>query len=155
MRHLTEVLRLEHRTVLDHLNRIEAALAEGSNETLRAELTFLESGLVPHRRKEEEFLFPELDRRFGSECPPVRCMIEDHAEEKAHVRGLREALDASDRDGIRRSVLALLNHLRNHIWKEENVLFPMAEEVLEGPAQERVLAGFREVGSCCGECREP
>lgn len=155
MNTLTETLRQEHRTVLEHLNRLEIALVESAERGVRAELTFLETGLVLHRRKEEEVLFPELDRRFGAECPPVRCMLDEHSEERRLLRELNRALEAHDRAEILRSGNAILHHLRNHIWKEENVLFPMAEQVLEGPQRERVLAGFREVGVCCGECHLP
>ena len=34
--------------------------------------------------------------------------------------------------------------LRQHIWKEDNVLFPMAKQVLEPPAAEAMLARFRD-----------
>mgnify|MGYP001618071809 CR=1 FL=1 len=141
MSELTEPLTREHEIILRHLTRLERALWDHTDESMRAELNALRGVLVPHRRKEEEVLFRELTLSL-----PVQCLLDEHEEEERLIGTLRSALDSGDRDTVVRSGQSLLDHLRNHIWKEDHILYPMAEQSIEGEARNRVLAGFRQEG---------
>lgn len=152
METITDVLRREHRVVLQTLDRFEKALETGSNETLRDILRFFDERLTLHRRKEEEVLFPELAHQLPPHSGPVPCMLEEHAEEKWRLTVLREALEAGEREEVERHGRAVIALLRNHIWKEENVLFPLADQILAEDSRERVRRGFQEIGCCCPEC---
>jgi hemerythrin-like domain-containing protein len=154
MEPVTEVLGREHRVVLGVLDRFERALEEHRFEDLRDPLSFFEERLVLHRRKEEEVLFPALAPHFPPGMGPVACMIEEHRDERVHLDRLAEALDLNDAAAVVSHGHAVLQHLRNHIWKEDNILFPMAERLLDRAARERVLAGFAGIGCCCPECGE-
>jgi hemerythrin-like domain-containing protein len=79
-------------------------------------------------------------------------MLEEHLDEKKHLSALAQAVDQDDWTAIRREGEYLLQLLRNHIWKEDNILFPMAEDLLDEEARLRTRQGFEKIGSCCPEC---
>ena len=155
MEQLTEILTREHQTVLGALDRLEEAIEADSRSAIEDALHFLDERLIPHRRKEEEVLFPELAKRFPPDAGPVVCMLEEHGEERRRLSALWIALGSHDRKAVVQEEQAVLDHLRGHIAKEETVLFPMAEALLEGDARSRVHAGFRSIGACCTECAVP
>jgi hemerythrin-like domain-containing protein len=107
-----------------------------------------------HHMKEEEALFPALVERgmpvLGS---PIGVMLHEHEEGRAHLRGLREALGGLDKDpaGARRRLVdearEYVHLLRQHIEKENVILFRMADEMLDAVAVRKVLVKFDEADS--------
>lgn len=158
MTNITQNLRREHQVVLAKLAEFEAALERHDVAAIRDGVRFLEEKLVPHRRKEEEALFPALGKHIGTEVGPVACMLEEHREEGDKLQELREALaQSSGAEGRARVAVAgqqILSHLRAHIQKEDNVLFPMVEGMLSEPEKREAQARMASIGSCCGECGE-
>jgi hemerythrin-like domain-containing protein len=152
---LTEILVDEHKTVLEKLDRLEEAVSDGDREAAQSLLSFFEFDLQLHRRKEEEVLFPALGEHIGIDSGPVACMLEEHAREKTLVRDLRASLEqAGGGANLRRAVGAFVSHLRLHIQKENEVLFPMAENLLPPEQKEIVFDGMRRIGSCCAACSD-
>lgn len=152
MEPVTQVLSREHRVVLARLDDFEKALDGYSPDALFDALRFFDERLILHRRKEEEILFPALARHFPPNIGPVSCMLEEHRDEKVHLDGLRRALEAGEREVVITHGRHILKHLRNHIWKEDNILFPMAERLLGAEEIEVVRKGFQAIGCCCPEC---
>ncbi|MBI4230111.1 MAG: hemerythrin domain-containing protein [Planctomycetes bacterium] len=150
---LTEILVNEHKTVLEKLDRLQEAVTDGDRQAAGALLSFFEFDLQLHRRKEEEVLFPALGEHIGVDSGPVACMLEEHAKEKTLLRDLRAAIEqAGSAPPLRRATDAFVSHLRLHIQKENEVLFPMAENLLPPEQKELVFDGMRRIGSCCAAC---
>ncbi len=137
---LLNKFREEHTHALEELLRLESALQDivdgqpvtSRIEPLRAFAAFLGEALDAHFRQEEDELFPRLSRVMGHDGGPVRVMLEEHRIiREAHAR-MQDELDspAPDSTTVRRSGETILNVLRDHIHKEDNVLFPMAERFL-------------------------
>jgi hemerythrin-like domain-containing protein len=90
-----------------------------------------------HHEKEEKHLFPALERygipRAGG---PIGCMLDEHEEGRLHIRSAVAALQGAehgDRDSqraVRSEAMAYARLLRQHIEKENQVLFVAAERVL-------------------------
>lgn len=150
---LTEILVAEHKTVVEKMDRLEEAAAAGDTRTVEKLLSFFEFDLQLHRRKEEEVLFPALGEHLGTGSGPVACMLDEHVREKTLVREMRAAMEGTGGPlPLRRAVAAFVGHLRAHIEKENEVLFPMAERVLRPEQKEAVYEGMRRIGSCCAAC---
>ena len=148
---ITEILGREHQVVLGRLSELEKALDSYSEETLRDTLRFFDEGVTLHRRKEEEVLFPALSAHFPSGTGPVACMLGEHREEKRQLDELRQALERGDRGKVLVHGRFIVDHLRQHITKEDQVLFPMAESLLDHAQRDRISAGFESIGNCCPE----
>lgn len=112
-----------------------------------------------HHAKEEDVFFPLLkERGIPEEGGPIGVMLNEHVLGRDCVRRMREASEKAEFDGAQFVAAArqLVPLLRQHIFKENNVLFKMAENVLNEAddgilfdrftevEQERELAGLHE-----------
>jgi hemerythrin-like domain-containing protein len=100
-----------------------------------------------HHGKEEDRLFKALtDQGFPANGGPIAVMLHEHEEGRTHVRALAEigagagALSSEECDRVRHHALEFVPLLRQHIRKEDEILFPAAERALP-PA---VLAALAE-----------
>ena len=98
-----------------------------------------------HHQKEEKVLFPALcDAGVPKDGGPVGVMLNEHDEGRHHIRAMEQALvdaaegDADARENLVREGLGYVALLRAHIQKENMILFPMAEQVLDMSQQESV-----------------
>jgi hemerythrin-like domain-containing protein len=105
-----------------------------------------------HHGKEEDLLFPALQEMgIPREGGPVGVMLADHAQGRAYIKNLDEAIGRFAKgDKIAkvdiienaRGYAALLNH---HIFKEDNILFPLADRVIPQEKQESLVKEFDKV----------
>lgn len=149
----TAILRQEHEAVTRMLEAAEQAAGKlERNEKVRPNLLegigeFFELFVDKcHHGKEEELFFPALAKKgMPVEGGPIGVMLREHEEGRELARRMREAANAYAK-GDRAAGTAWASAagrygrlLREHILKENNVLFPMAEGILS-PAEEEALA---------------
>ncbi|MFN8240382.1 MAG: hemerythrin domain-containing protein [Bacteroidales bacterium] len=115
-----------------------------------------------HHAKEEKLLFPLLaERGLSMQQGPVAVMMHEHVEGRAFVKGMRDNLDmfiSGNKEAIVRvheNMLGYAGLLQNHISKENNVLFRMADRMLSGTDQDKLLAKFSGVEEGCREGERP
>ncbi len=102
-----------------------------------------------HHAKEERQLFPMLESRgLPARAGPTSVMREEHEIGRRHITAM-EAVAAMaaegpgpDRDAFVRHAFDFVTLLREHIEKEDQILFPMAERMLDQAAQSELLAAF-------------
>ena len=124
----------EHTQALDALARLEAAALalEGGAapaphlEAVREAHTILTTVVREHNEKEEVILFPVLEGRA-----PTSVFIQEHRELRALEERLGRALDGTGSlQAATEIALAIVDLLRAHIAREDEVLFPAARSVL-------------------------
>ncbi len=101
-----------------------------------------------HHAKEEDLLFPLLkERGIPEEGGPIGVMLQEHVLGRDCVRRMREASEAAEFDGPTFAVAAneFIPLLRQHIHKENNVLYPMGEQVLSEADDTDLTAKFSQV----------
>jgi len=99
-----------------------------------------------HHGKEEGFLFPAM---IGAGIPdrggPIGVMLAEHAQGRKLIRDMEESISkAVDRMKLAQAAREYASLLRNHIQKENTILFPMAERVLTETQLEKLYEGFEE-----------
>ena len=145
----TEVLRQEHRVILRAIVLLEVAAARlGAGQTLRDGLweellewlrAFADRN---HHAKEEQYLFPALgEAGVPTQGGPVSVMLEEHAEGRA----LLQAMAAGPAERRVEAARRYGQLLRDHIDKENGVLLPLAETVLDQQGRLLVARGFEKV----------
>ncbi len=103
-----------------------------------------------HHAKEEDVLFPALEQAgIPREGGPVGVMLHEHARGRAFVKGLGEAVmtyrSSGDAHGVVENARSYADLLRQHIYKEDNVLYMMADQRLSAAEQDRLFDEFERI----------
>lgn len=130
-----------HKQILDFFWRWELKAQEAQWATPQEQgalvntlLRFHDDVLEIHTRQEEESLFPRIERELDG---PVACMLEEHRQASALLGQLMDdarALMAGEAVFAEQAVprvRAMAQLFRQHIQKENQVLYPMARNVLD------------------------
>ncbi len=96
-----------------------------------------------HHAKEEKILFVELEKPgVLAHCNPVPQMLREHEEGRRLAREMRTALRQNDREKLMAASLGYATLLREHIMKEDQILYPMAEEALSPEVKKTIEERF-------------
>ena len=163
--HMIDTLQKEHEKILSFLDKLEAAnqriqkmgeyrVEEKEWEDLK-HITEHLIGAEPHHQREEQILFPELEKRgvFG----PPQVMKKEHEDLRTHKHELERliteisALDFNDlKKQLDVNAKFLVFNLRDHIFKEDNILYPTALEVItESEIWQEIKVAADKIGYCC------
>jgi hemerythrin-like domain-containing protein len=145
----TAALRDEHAVILRALALLErlGEALEAGGPVDRERLAWLRGFFGTftdrcHHAKEERHLFPALERHgIPKEGGPLGVMLEEHEQGRALIRAMA---DSDDRE-VAAAIQAYVNLLRGHIYKENEVLLPMAEHVLAGEEKAELARAFETV----------
>jgi len=149
----------EHHAVevaLQILEKVAAATGAGDRQAPDhlSELLDFFKGFVDrcHHGKEEDVLFPELERRgVKRDGGPIGVLLAEHEIGRGHVRSMAERLqalrggDAGAAAGIGEHARAYREMLEAHIQKENNVLFPMADRLVDQDTAEDLAEQFEGI----------
>ena len=151
----TEALKYEHRII----ERVLAALEKLTKSPGDIQLDLWEKAIdfirnfadKCHHLKEEGVLFPVLEEHgIPREGGPVGMMLVEHEEGRGYVRGMAAALSLAKRDpeaariALAEHARAYIRLLREHIAKEDQILFEMADAELTAEEQKKILKEFEE-----------
>jgi hemerythrin-like domain-containing protein len=149
----------EHRIIekaLDAMEAWTAKLAAGSESDDKVELARFVSFIqgfadAYHHGKEEDVLFVAMNEHgFPSHTGPVAVMLHEHELGRSHVRALDElarqtpAWSDDDLASLGRVVREFSSLLRQHIRKEDQVLYPMADARLPAPVKDEMFRRFQD-----------
>ena len=159
----TEVLSEEHRVI----ERVITALETGAwkleqNETVHPDFFIQATDFIKgfadgcHHKKEEGVLFKYMvENGMPVEGSPVGVMLQEHELGRQYTRSLRSAAEQmKNSDGVQKQnaqseviknarLYAML--LRQHIGKEDQILFPMADRIIPISQHDAVWDGFEHV----------
>ena len=133
---VTDALLGEHGVFHLLIEQLDDAL--GRCETLsemRVAAEPLAISLLGHHRVEEETLLTPYERATGS-LGPLKCLRHEHEQMNHLVRAIFRGADA---DEMREQIRALLDIVRRHLTREEQLLFGLARQQL--PDGERASSG--------------
>jgi hemerythrin-like domain-containing protein len=100
-----------------------------------------------HHAKEEDILFKELNKpEIEMHCNPTEQMLVEHDEGRAFVKGMETRLNEGDKTRVVRNARAYAQLLKEHISKEDDILYPMADEALSEKTKKQMLEKFKEIG---------
>jgi hemerythrin-like domain-containing protein len=155
----TDVLTEEHRLIEQVLNTLEAGSKRlESGQPVRPEFFLSATDFMRgfadgcHHQKEEGVLFTRMEARgIPTDGCPLGVMLAEHAVGRQYTRALHSAAlamqageDNADQRAIQssRSYIAML---RQHIYKEDNILFPMANNVIPAEQHDQIWEDFEHV----------
>lgn len=162
--HPISILKAEHEVILDNLKALERIVKRVKSDTnlgqLNKDLKKLEPILEllleaeSHHQREEKSIFPRLEER-GITGPPNVMRIE-HEDLRARKKALKKLLD--ERNTLDHNYLAnkvyelgmyIVLTLNDHIYKENNILYPLALRTIPENEWGRIREEFDAIGYCC------
>ncbi len=159
-----QILKAEHDRIAAVVNVLEAIAAGVDNGQLPAPGTI--AGAVEflrgyadqlHHGKEEALFFPRLvERGVPSQGCPIGGLTHEHEKGRALVSALAEwspAPGQGPRDALpalREILRGLVALYRDHLWKEDEMVFPMADRFLTPADQAELSRQFAELDQSFG-----
>ncbi len=155
----------EHEIILSFLDRLEKIIQKiqeiedyqtknRDGEELRRIAEHL-IGAEPHHQREEKVLFPKLQERelFG----PPEAMRQEHKELRKYKHRLKELAKKVNKNNfanVKKELKVvsefLVFNLRNHISKENDILYPMALQMIkEQELWQEMKTAADKIGYCC------
>jgi hypothetical protein len=110
-----------------------------------------------HNRKEEDHLFPLIERRgIPRAAGPLAVMLSEHEQSRqllARLVPLATRYAAGDRSTLE-ALEAVFDEystlLKNHFWKENDILYPMARRVMSEEDARAVASGIEATEAALG-----
>lgn len=104
-----------------------------------------------HHAKEEDVLFEALiTNGMPRENSPIAAMLMEHDQGRAYVAAMETAARAAlagetdARTVISENALAYAELLREHISKEDEILYPLAERVIPEELRDSIIIGYAQ-----------
>jgi hemerythrin-like domain-containing protein len=155
----TETLKTEHRAILlmlDVIERVSGKLEAGAAlppGDLTRIVDFIQTFADKcHHAKEEDLLFPAMEETgVPSQGGPIGVMLSEHAQGREYVRLMKQAAEkyaAGDRKAggqFAENARRYASLLSQHIHKEDNILYPIADARLSAETQTALEKGFERV----------
>jgi len=160
----TEILKNEHRVIEQVLCAVDGmadqAVQRGTLDPQSAAqaIDFIRTFADKvHHAKEEDVLFVRMEAvGFPRDNCPISVMLRDHDSGRAYVRAMAGVVeDAARGDAEALRTFASNAHrytemLREHILKEDKVLYPMADQSFDENDQAELLTAFAEADKKSG-----
>lgn len=162
--HPIDILKGEHEEILKTIDLLESMIEKitSSKDIKQTEKqisnlkyvnhVFEEAEL--HHKKEEDVLFPLIEKH-GVEGP-TQVMRMEHEELRKRKAELRECVKNYKKlkfnefvSKVEENGNFIVSVLRDHIGKENNILYPMSMEIAEEKEWKDVRKKFDKIGYCC------
>ncbi len=154
-----EILTDEHRLIVEVLDFLEEAAdrmdrGDDVDPDFFLDAAEFVAGFADrcHHGKEEDILFVAMTARdMPQDRGPVAVMLHEHEEGRAFTAGFRSAAeqmkagDEAAAADVVQHVYDYVNLLREHINKENMILFPMADQIIPEDEMQSVSRDFQRV----------
>jgi hemerythrin-like domain-containing protein len=154
-----KILSDEHQSILkvvsvlvNECNALESGKALDKNFFIKA-INFIKNYADKfHHAKEEDILFVELRKDSAQmHCNPTSQMLFEHDLGRNFIKNTEEGLEENNDKKIIENARGYARMIQEHIFKEDNILYPMAEEALNKEIWESVSDKFKEAKIKFGE----
>tara|TARA_B100000959_G_C14852619_1_gene570757 strand:+ start:311 stop:877 length:567 start_codon:yes stop_codon:yes gene_type:complete len=160
--HVIKTMFIEHQHILSVLDRLEVIGKQllGKKKSIYIDSLIEADHLIdriisiePHHAREELALFPAIESK--GIMGPSHCMREEHnimREMKHNLKKDLTNINSSSREEttkISMNILKLCNILKDHIHKENTILYPLALELISEVEWRKIKSRCDEIGYCC------
>jgi len=146
----------EHEKILNFLDKLDDIVASlergisGSESESLKELAWFLVDTEKHHEREEKALFPEMEKKGVT--GPTRIMRMEHDELLPAKKRLLELSKEPGKD--KEEIIVIINllsaKLRDHIFKENNILYPVALQAIGSKEEwDKIKIACDEIGYCC------
>ena len=134
MHEISLYLAADHHHCDDLFADAENAVAKDDWQTAMTLFKAFAAATLLHFTREENILFPAFEERTGISHGPTTIMRGEHTEMRETLQAMQQALTEQDADAYLGLAETMLMLLRQHNMKEEQILYPMADQALSDGA---------------------
>lgn len=127
---ILEFLGGDHRACDDLFASAEEAVAHKNWGGAHHVFDRFQAAMAHHLKMEEEVLFPAFEARTGSHIGPTQVMRMEHEQMRGLMQEMAHAVAKTDYEGYLGLSETLNMLMQQHNLKEENMLYPMTDQVL-------------------------
>lgn len=109
----------------------EAAVESGDWQQAGSANEHFFQAMQHHFAMEEELLFPAFEEASGTDMGPTAVMRHEHEQMRTLFNEMEQAVSAQDTDTYLGAAETLLILMQQHNAKEEQMLYPMSERMLQ------------------------
>ena len=120
----------DHRACDDLFASAEVAVAQKNWDSARSLFERFQTAMAHHLAMEEEVLFPAFEARTGMRTGPTEVMRMEHAQMRGLLQEMAGAVANADESRYLGLSETLNMLMQQHNLKEENMLYPMSDQVL-------------------------
>jgi regulator of cell morphogenesis and NO signaling len=130
-------LAAEHHLFLAKMEDLIASIDEGEEEDIPSLLGKINEQLEDHSQSEETHLFPLINQYLGTKHGPMEIMELEHEEIRKHFSG---AIQQQGKNQVEQAIHIDKAYavMQQHFYKEENAIFPMAEQFLSSEEKDKL-----------------
>ena len=88
-----------------------------------------------HFQMEERVMFPEFEQKTGMTEGPTAMMRHEHIQMRNLIKDMAAAIEAKDKDKFFGNSETLMILMQQHNMKEEQMLYPMAQQHLSAESE--------------------
>ena len=140
MHTILDFLGSDHRACDDLFASAEAAVAKKNWDSAGDLFGRFQAAMARHLAMEEEVLFPAFEARTGNSMGPTQVMRMEHAQMRSLLQDMASAVSAGNQSGFLGLSETLNMLMQQHNLKEENMLYPMSDQVLSGDRDDLIRA---------------
>ena len=138
MHDICDYLTADHQHCDELFAEAENAVAKDDWQTAITRFQAFDHATRLHFAREESILFPAFEDQTGMSHGPTAIMHSEHVEMLETLQGMEQALAKQDADNYLGLAESMLMLLRQHNMKEEQILYPMADQALADSASTMV-----------------
>jgi iron-sulfur cluster repair protein YtfE (RIC family) len=142
MEKISSTFSSDHQHCDELFSRSEEQVQQHDWQQAKETFTKFVEEMEEHFSKEENVLFPALEDRTANAMGPTRVMRMEHEDMRQLIKDMQSDIEAQDVDHCLGLSETLLIMMQQHNTKEENILYPMADNVLADD-QEGILTRAR------------
>jgi hemerythrin-like domain-containing protein len=125
----------EHRHCDDLFAEAENAASNGDWPSASSVWEGFCRELENHLQREEQFLFPAFEAQTGNTQGPTAVMRQEHSQMRALIHQMTAAVSNQDEEAFLGGADTLQILISQHNMKEEQILYPMTDQVLKDAQQ--------------------
>lgn len=127
---IIQTMTADHRRCDDLFAKAEELVSQGNWEAASTAFTDFRNRTDNHFVQEETVLFPAFEERTGQTMGPTQMMRSEHSQMRQLFDDMATALAQQDKDECLGLAETLMMVMQQHNMKEEQMLYPMTEQVL-------------------------
>ncbi len=140
MQSILEFMSADHERCDEHFSAAEQSVADKNWDQAGGQFAHFCNALECHFRREERVLFPQFERATGHRGGPTEVMRMEHEQIRVLLKSMENSLQARDMNNFLGSSETLLILMQQHNMKEEQILYPMLDNMLAEVADQLIVA---------------